>query len=152
MINHAPNQLEAVLEKATKDAMFQTDFFRRFCTFDVYAILLSELPAGQTTLKRGTAIQLEEAEYNGKRYIPAFTSLAHLQAFAKRDAKYISMPGLELCKMLQMRELLLNPGAPYGKIFTRAEMDAIVAGKYSPESLVEKPASSGVLKKLFGRK
>ena len=151
-MTQAPNQLEAVLEKATKDAMFQADFFRRFCTFDVFAILVSELPAGQSTLKSGTSISLEEVEFNGKLYIPAFASLAHLQAFVNREAKYISMPGRDLCKIVIDRELLLNPGAPYGKIFTRTEMDAIVAGKYSPNGAQEKQPARGLLNKLFGRK
>lgn len=146
------NALENMLEKATRDASFHDEFYRTFCHAEVFVVLLGSSAQGNITLPKETSLTLQEAEYQGKRYIPVFSSLEKLSTFIKTDANYMAIRGINLLGMVKNIELLLNPGAPYGKVFTSEEMTNMLSA-HSGASITATGGTtsglSGFIKKLF---
>lgn len=147
------NALENMLEKATKDASFRDEFYRTFCCTEVFVVPLGHsAPHGNLTLKKNTSLILQEAEYQGKCYIPVFSSLEFLAAFIKANTNYMAIRGIDLLGMVHNRELLLNPGAPYGKIFTSEEMRTMLLTHSGASATITRSSTSklsGFIKKLF---
>lgn len=143
--------LEQSLIKVAQDTSLRYAFYSDLGNTEVYALLMTELPQGKTVVKKNTAIQLQELNYEGRQYVPIFSTLAKLQDFMKKDCRYIGVKGRDLVSMVQERELFLNPGSHYSKIINRKEMGYMNSGAPSeePQEIVKKPT---LLKRMFGGK
>lgn len=143
--------LQESLKKAAHDKDLHYAFYADFGGAEIYALLQSDLPQGKSVLEKNTQIHLQELTYEGKQYVPVFSSLALLKDFVKNEARYIAVKGRDIVSMVHGRELFLNPGSEYRKVITRKEMAYINSAAPSelPQQAVRKPSG---LKKLFGGK
>lgn len=137
------NELELSLVRAATDAAHHPQFYKDLCNADLFIIQHGEKPPesnGSVTLTEGKAIQVQNIEHNGKPYIPVFSSVSRLQQVIETEVAYLDLNALELMKLTQGAELLLNPGSDYGKEFTKSEIESIIDGSIwgPPETHAQK--------------
>jgi hypothetical protein len=73
-------------------------------------------------------VKLRTWERDGHPVVPLFSSLLRLQASLDAQATYLAVNALELLRITKGANLILNPGAAYGKEFTAAEVASILDG------------------------
>lgn len=124
------NKLERSLMRAAVDPASRPQFYRDFIESDIFIIEYGPPPArpGRKVLEKGYQLRIQPIEINGKPYLPIFSSLPRLQAFLRHEAGYIALNALEFLKITQGADLILNPGAEYGKEFLASEIAAILDG------------------------
>jgi len=125
------NDFERSLIRAATDPAHRPQFYRDLVRANIFVIQHGkELPNQdrKVTLTEETSFQIASIEFNGKPYIPIFSSLPRLQATLSSDAAYLAMNALELMKLLPGADLLLNPGSEFGKEFSAQEIAAIING------------------------
>lgn len=137
------NDFERSLVKAATDPAHRPQFYRDFVKADILVIqhgLVPEKPA-KITLAKDMALKIAPIEMNGKPYLPVFSSLARLRAVIQNEVGFLAMNALELLRITQGAELMLNPGSDYGKEFTREEIAGILDGSIwrTTPYVVEKP-------------
>ncbi|HKV41732.1 MAG TPA: enhanced serine sensitivity protein SseB C-terminal domain-containing protein [Blastocatellia bacterium] len=146
------NLLERSLVQAAKDPAHRPQFYKDFVASDIFIIQHGEPPPNSDTrqvLAAGKTIKIEHLEYNGKLYIPIFSSLERLQVALTAEAAYLGINALDFLKMTQGSPLLLNPGSVYGKEFTEPEVASLIDGSIwnpSEQYVVRKPTQV-----LFGQ-
>ncbi len=67
-------------------------------------------------------------EWNGKSYLPVFSSLSRLQSVLREEAGYLALNAIEFMKITQGADFILNPGSDYGKEFTKEEIASLIDG------------------------
>ncbi|MHC9509757.1 enhanced serine sensitivity protein SseB C-terminal domain-containing protein [Kangiella sp. M94] len=144
------NELELSLVKAATDAAHRPQFYKDLCNADLFIIQHGEKPPEsheRVTLTEGKAIQIQNIEHNGKPYIPVFSSVNRLQQVIETEVAYLGVNALELMKLTQGAELLLNPGSDYGKEFTKSEIESIIDGSIwgPPETHTQKTSAEVML-------
>lgn len=124
------NDLEHLLIMAGEDPAYRPLFYRELVRSNILAIQRGEPPAEPEArvATEGDKLEIMQTEFEGKLYIPIFTSLPHLQTVIGETVTYIEVNALEFMKVTQGAPLLLNPGSPYGKEFIPEEIAAIVDG------------------------
>ena len=125
--------------RAAKDPAARPQFYRDLAESDVYLVQHDAAPPREettTTLERGMTLQIAPLEIEGRPYLPIFSSLPRLQAVITGEVAYIALNALELMKITRGAELVLNPGAEYGKIFTASEIAGILDGGANGERYV----------------
>lgn len=124
------NRLERSLVKAAEDPAHRPQFYKDLVESDFFIVQYGPPPerSGTTVLKEGYQLKIQNIEFNGKPYIPVFSSLVRLQQALQEETGYIALNALELMKITQGAEILLNPGSEFGKEFTREEIQSIVDG------------------------
>lgn len=124
------NKLERSLMKATEDPAHRPQFYRDLVESNLFIIQHGPPPesSGKTILQEGYQLKIQNVEFDGKSYVPVFSSLLRLQQALQGEAGYIALNALELMKITQGAEMLLNPGSDFGKEFTREEIRSIVDG------------------------
>lgn len=124
------NEFEYSLVKAASDPAHRPQFYRDLAKADLFIIQEGPPPAtsGKMILKESQTIQVRHTEWNGKNYIPVFSSLPRLQAVLREEAGYMALNAIEFMKITQGAEFILNPGSDYGKEFTKAEISSILDG------------------------
>ena len=124
------NKLELSLVKAAEDPAYRPQFYKDVIEEDIYIVQEGQSAevSGVTTLEEGTSLQVQNIEWEGKPYIPIFSSLERLQMTIQDEVGYIALNMLEFMKITLGAELLLNPGADYGKAFTKNEIASLVDG------------------------
>jgi hypothetical protein len=125
------NDFERSLMQAANDPAHRPQFYRDLLRADIFVIQNGKQLPNQyekITLTEKTSFQIASIEFNGKPYIPIFSSLPRLQATLSSDAAFLAVNALELMKLLPGVDLLLNPGSEIGKEFTAQEITAIVNG------------------------
>ena len=127
---HPENKLEHSLIKAAEDPAHRPQFYKDFIESDIYIIQYGEPPEekGRVTLKEGYQLKIAHIRFNGKSYIPIFSSLVQLQSTLKEEAGYIALNALEFIKITKGAEFILNPGADFGKEFIESEIASIIDG------------------------
>lgn len=124
------NNLEKSLITAASDPAYRSQFYRDLVDADFFIIQEGPVPesSGRVVLSKGMPLQLRNIEWEGRPYIPVFSSLPRLQSAIREEVAYLALNALEFMKITQGAELLLNPGSDYGKAFTREEIASIVDG------------------------
>ncbi|MCP4139896.1 MAG: hypothetical protein GY755_06340 [Chloroflexi bacterium] len=124
------NKFEKSLVKATQSPAHRPQFYKDFVEATIFVIEYSQLPtkSAKITLEKGRVLQLQHVEFNGKSYIPIFSSVSQLQAFIKSEVGYLGMKVLDFLEIIKGAELFLNPGADYSKEFTKEEIENILNG------------------------
>lgn len=124
------NNLERSLVKAASDPAHRPQFYRDLAEADLFIIQEGPLPevSGKTVLRESQTIQVRHMEWNGKAYIPVFSSLPRLQAALQEEVGYLALNSIEFMKITRGTELILNPGSDYGKEFTKNEIASLIDG------------------------
>jgi SseB protein C-terminal domain/SseB protein N-terminal domain len=126
------NALEASLMKAAADPAHRPQFYRDLLEADVF-IIQPPLPEGdpadgRMVLSRGESIQIGTIESDGRQYLPVFSSLPLLQAMLTEPASYLRMGMRSFLEMTRGADIVLNPGAEYGKEIVADEAAALLDG------------------------
>jgi hypothetical protein len=142
------NEMERSLLRAATDPAHRPQFYRDFVASQIFVINAGEPPGpdGETTLREGYSMRLQTVEMDGKTYLPIFSSLPRLQAALQGQARYVALNALEFLKITRGADLVLNPGADYGKVFTAAEVESILDGSIGrPQETYVVPEETRVL-------
>ncbi len=129
------NDFERSLMRAATDPAHRPQFYKDLTQAEL--LIIQEGGANQNgpvTLEAGSTLHIRNMDWNGKPYIPVFTSIPRLQAAIQSQVGYLAINALELMKITQGSEWLLNPGAEYGKELTRSEIAAIINGSIGKPS------------------
>jgi len=140
------NALEIVLELAASEPAQRPEFFRLLLESTVFILAtsgqLERQGEGPITLKEDTQIQITNwVKPDGSRVIPFFSSLRALQLAVNQGEKYVALPARTFFEMTRGAELIMNPRSPFGKEFTPAEIEALLAegvNKVAKRMVVEK--------------
>ncbi len=130
MAFEAQNEFEKSLIKAASDPAHRPQFYKDLVRSDLFIVQEGPPPetSGKRVLEEGMSLQLRNIEWEGKPYIPVFSSLAQLQGAVQEEVGYLALNALEFMKITRGAELLLNPGSDYGKAFTRDEIASLLDG------------------------
>jgi hypothetical protein len=116
--------------QASSDPAHRPQFYKDLAASDLF--IIQEGPSleqgGRTVLKEGYSLQVRNIDWNGKPYIPVFSSLPRLQAVVRSEVSYIALNALEFMKITRGADLILNPGSEFGKEFTKAEIESLLDG------------------------
>jgi hypothetical protein len=127
------NRLEALLMQAAKDPAARPEFMKALMGFDLF-ILIDNAGAsyGSYVAKEGDTMRIKGISVDGQYRIPIFTSERRLREFITTQESFAQLKGQDLFAMLaaQTPEAVLNPGASYGKLFTRDEITSLANGTY----------------------
>jgi hypothetical protein len=125
------NELEVSFMKAAADAAHRPQFYKDLAAAEIFFIRHGATPSDRNevvSVAKGEPVQIRNMEFNGKQYLPIFTSLRRLQAVLDGRATYLKMNALEFFKLTQGTPLVLNPGSSVGKELTVNEVAAIIDG------------------------
>ncbi len=124
------NSFERSLMQAASDPAHRPQFYRDLVAADLF--IIQEGPpletSGRTVLSQGASLKVRHIDWNGKPYIPAFSSLPRIQAVVQSEVSYVALNALEFMKITRGAELILNPGSDFGKEFTKAEIESVLDG------------------------
>ncbi len=123
------NVLELALMLATSEPAHRPEFFRLLLESTIFILGSSgQMDEGSVTLKANTQIQIQNwVKPDGSSVIPFFSSLRALQLAIQSDEPYIALPARTFFDITRGAELILNPRSQYGKEFTPAEVEALLA-------------------------
>ena len=83
-----------------------------------------------------TSLQIGMIEIDGTLHAPIFTSVERISVVVSQEVGFAAMKGDALLAILRGKDLVMNPGAEYGKIFTAHEVEAICSGSlFNPAKL-----------------
>jgi hypothetical protein len=124
------NEIERLLLAATRDPASRPDFYRALTEHDLLVVGEAEKPAagGSSGSEENTPVRVQMIEVQGKPHVPIFTSKERVAAVVKGETPYIAMNGRALFTMVRGSDLVMNPGSEYGKLFVKAEVEAILDG------------------------
>ena len=125
----AENRLEEVLVRAVKNPATLHEFYHLLLDSDVLVMgTVSATQGSGSTFSAGpgSQFQLETGEKDGARFLPVFTSLARMQAFAKKECRYVAMKGRALFELTRGAPVAVNPASEYGREFTAAEISQLL--------------------------
>jgi hypothetical protein len=137
------NALEKALMQAADDPAQRPNFYKVLVESDLFVIQEGPIPttSGTRVSQGGDTLQIKNLPWNGKPYIPVFSSLPRLQATLQTPEGYVGLNALTLMKITQGAEFILNPGSDYGKEFTREEIASLIDGsiwrQHAPHSVKE---------------
>lgn len=117
------NELERSLVMAATDPAHRPQFYRDFLNAEILVIEVDppERAHGASVSLEGN-VKLLKHDYDGELMIPIFSSLARLRAVLSAPMHYLELRGADLLSMIKDTSLILNPGAPYGKVLTPSEI------------------------------
>jgi hypothetical protein len=126
----AQNALEQSLIQAAMEPACRPQFYRDLLVSDLILIPNGPPPEqyGPTALKAGDSLAISPIVWNGRQFIPVFSSVLRVQAVIEGEVPYIALNALELMKIAKDGEFTLNTGAAYGKDFSRAEIESLLSG------------------------
>lgn len=137
------NKLEISLMKAATEPEHRPQFIRDLVESKLFIIQHGDQqPAHERVLEEGYQLLLGNIEANGKKYIPVFSSLKRLQMFINQEVTYMGINTLDLFNVIKGADVILNPGADYGKEFLSHEILSILDGsiwKPNETITIEKP-------------
>ncbi len=131
MGNEKPaNAFEESLLKAANDPSHRSQFYKDFLASDVVVINpggdLKVDEAGRTT--ENTTLEIQGMEFEGKNYIPIFSSEERLVEYTRPGTGYLALNTRIFLERTKGADLFLNPGSCFGKIFTASEVHSILNG------------------------
>ncbi len=102
-----------VLEEAMLAALGDPGRMNAFLDHLSAGALLLPVAGGEAT-EAGGRVLLKRIEYEGRRGVPAFTSLTQLRRAGYRGGRCVRMTGAALAPLWDDSALLLNPGGELG--------------------------------------
>ena len=75
-----------------------------------------------------TTLGVRLMDFQGSIHAPVFTSVERISAVVSTEVGVVSMNGEAILQMLRDRDVVLNPGADYGKLLTRLEVESLLDG------------------------
>ncbi|MBV9549840.1 MAG: enhanced serine sensitivity protein SseB C-terminal domain-containing protein [Alphaproteobacteria bacterium] len=119
------NPLEEALVKAAKYPALAQDFSRLL--LDSNLLVMGTVTAqgdtgGVITAGAGSEFNLVTGEKDGARFLPVFTALSRMQAYAQKECKYLAMKGRALLELTRGAPVTINPGSEYGSELSAAEV------------------------------
>jgi SseB protein C-terminal domain/SseB protein N-terminal domain len=130
------NELERLLVAAATDAAARPAFYRGLAQHELFVITEGRKPERnqQFVADENTSLQIRMIELDGKLYAPIFTSVERISAVVPKEVGCVAMKGDSVFAMLRGKDLVMNPGAEYGKIFFAHEVESIVNGSiFNPQ-------------------
>lgn len=164
------NELEQYLMNAQSDSAARPRFYEVLAASDFYIIQEGPIPqkAGQRVLQAGETLNIRPMQWEGKAYLPVFSSLQRLQEYVREEVGYISFSAMTFMNMTKGSNLFLNPGADFGKELIVSEIEAILNGSLlkpteqyvaqkNEEVIIGQPANyptelANTLTRFFGNK
>lgn len=138
-MNFTPaNALERLLVAAATDPAARPAFYRGICQHDLFVITAGRTPERTQRLvaDENTSLQIRMIELDGKLHAPIFTSVERISDVVPGDVGFVAMQGEAVLAMLRGKDLVLNPGAEYGKILTAHEVEGLLDGSlFRPEEV-----------------
>jgi hypothetical protein len=137
MVFQPVNEIERLLIAAATDPAARPAFYRGLIEHELF--LITEGPThrheGRIVAGDNTSYQVRMIELDGKLQAPIFTSVERISAIVPREVNFIAMKGGAVLGMFRGKDLVLNPGAEYGKMFIAQEVDSILTGTiFSPQA------------------
>lgn len=124
------NDFERSLLKASEDPAYLPQFYRDLVEADFFIVQYGPPPQRHSSkvLQEDSHIEIQDVEFNGKPCLPVFSSLLRLQEALREEAGYMALNALEFMRITRGADLFLNPGADFGKEFTKEEIQSIIDG------------------------
>lgn len=130
------NKLERLLIDAAEDPAARPAFYREILDEELFVITEGQTPEREREFvtDKDTSFQLRLLEIEDKLYVPIFTSVERISAIIPNKMGFAAMKGRDVLAMLRGKELVLNPGADYGKMFSPEEVEGILDGSiFNPQ-------------------
>jgi hypothetical protein len=124
------NELERLLIAAATDAAARPNFYRALLDHELLVITEGQKSAapGVRTLGEGESIRIRLLEIQGKLHAPVFSSSERIAAVVSEEVGFLAMKGSAVLQMLRGKDVILNPGSDYGKLFPPQEIEAMLDG------------------------
>lgn len=124
------NELERLLVAASTNEAARPAFLEALVELELFLIKQGPPPEKPEVHVAGenTMVELALIEIKGKVYVPVFTSVERISAIVPANVAYVSAKGRDVLTMLKGQEVVMNPGAEYGKFFTPSEIEALLKG------------------------
>jgi hypothetical protein len=132
------NELERLLVAAATDVAARPAFYRGLVQYELFVISEGQKPKFERRFAAddNTLLQIRMIDIGGKPHAPIFTSGERISAVVPGEVGFIAIKGDALLAMLRGKDLVLNPGAEYGKVFTAPEVESIVDGSmFNPQEM-----------------
>lgn len=124
------NPLADALSRAMTDAGEQAAFWRALARSDLHVLgrVAGAAPGTVTRAEKGDQLELGRVHFEGKDWIPVFSSAERLAAFARGPAPSLIMNALDLFQGIASADFWLDPGSRPSKPITAPEVEAVISG------------------------
>lgn len=115
------NELEQALVRAVHEPSAAPDFWRLLLASPLLVIGTAEgheAAREAFSVAPGDSLKLEIGETEGRKFLPVFSSVARMQAWARRECRYLAINGRDLLETTRGAPVVLNPGSEYGRELT----------------------------------
>ena len=126
-----PNDLEALMQAAVKDARRIPAFYKTLLETEIY-ILTPEAPmkSGQRrSIKFREKLNIATVEFQGLRWHPAFTSKSRISDYIKEPEVCLGAVAKNLFEMLPGSNFWLNPLSECQKPMPASEVALLMSGE-----------------------
>jgi len=151
------NDIERALMRAAKEPDARPDFVRSLMDTEVFVAFIAEgggeiaLRGGETTARpgdqveipKGTRLQLATASRGDDTLIAFFSAPSRARSWIAEDHVVSPEKTHDLFERYRDSAFVLNPGSNYGKAFTPAEVELLLAGNFDgppDETTSDQPA------------
>jgi hypothetical protein len=137
------NDIERALVRASHEPSERPAFVRALMDAQIFVVLTADGGAivpganGTATVTEGATLKMESAERDGEKVLAFFTSPKRAQAWFPRDHIVAPETTRALFQRASDMPFVLNPGADYGKEFTREEVKHLLAGDFGDQPQTE---------------
>ena len=134
------NEIERLLIAAATDPAARPAFYRSLTQYELFVITEGRNPEREHgfVADENTSFQIRMIEVDGRLHAPIFTSVERISAVVPKEVGFVAMKGEAVFAMLSGKDLVMNPGAEYGKIFTAYEVESIVNGSvFNPQETLD---------------
>lgn len=119
------NDLERALLSAASDNSGAAEFYRLL--LDCELMVLGTVEGHETAREKirlapGAKLNLVPGEIAGRKFLPVFSSLTRMQAYVKKESKYLCVNGRALLETTRGVNVILNPGSDCGKELSPQEI------------------------------
>ena len=142
------NDLEQSLLRASTAPECRPQFYRDLLKSDLFVVQDGPPPldAGKSVLESGMKLRIMPIEWEGRPYLPVFSSPLRLQAVLTHEASYLGLNAAVLMKITKGADLLLNFGSECGKVLEKDEIAALLSGEmFEPAARVIKEDTNVLL-------
>lgn len=126
-------ELERLLTAATTDPAARPAFYRELLDTSVYLLGTFDAPVVDGVLQAGSQVFLTNLTDGDGEIVPMFSSEemlnATLDALPGMTRDWVVLPVRTVFDMTCGARLVLNPHGPHGKVFTAAEVEALLEGR-----------------------
>ena len=142
------NKLESLLIEAAQNPVRRLEFYKQLLESDVYVLgsIDQDEKEGIFTAEKGRKLHIQQIMVEDKVMIPIFSSLKRLSMFISKQENYFRINFRDLFEMKNDNlDVILNPNALYGKIFTSGEIKSILTGEIFTGKTVDVSAGAEIM-------